>query len=140
MYTLLFKSFLTQLFAQKSRKQFFKFVVIGGFCTLSSYIIFYILYKALHVHYLTSNALGFLIMVFVNYTLNKKITFKSKNDSLSKIIKYYSVYLCSLIIGLLFLKLLVDLFNFLPEIASIFVIGLTTCINFIGIKFLIFKK
>jgi len=50
------------------------------------------------------------------------------------------MYVFSLVTGLVMLNMLVVKLNLLTEIANIIVIGYTTILNFLGIKFLVFKK
>ena len=54
--------------------------------------------------------------------------------------KYCLVYLASLLLSIIFLKIAVGLVGISPEIANIFAICLTTCTNFLGTKFFVFKK
>jgi hypothetical protein len=54
--------------------------------------------------------------------------------------KYCLVYLASLLLSIIFLKIAVGIVGIAPEIANIFAICLTTCTNFLGTKFFVFKK
>lgn len=81
-----------------------------------------------------------MIGVFAGYGLNKSWTFGQKQEVDNQVTKYYSVYLVSLILGLLLLKALTYFWGLEPKIANIIVIGFTTLTNFAGIKCLVFKK
>ena len=128
------------LLKNKISIQFYKFIVVGGWSTIINYGIFYILLEFLNVNYLISSATGFICGVFAGYGFNRKWTFKvEKKKQYTEIIKYYTVYTVSLILSLLFLKIIVDVVGVDSRIANILTIVLTTCANFIGIKIVVFK-
>lgn len=84
--------------------------------------------------------MGFMGGVFIGYNLNKIWTFGVNDDKSGYIHRYFIVYTFSLLLGLGFLNFLVASLRLTPELGNILTIGLTTCTNFIGIKFLVFKK
>ena len=122
------------------QRQFIKFIVIGVFSTVINYGIFFILYHFIAVHYIASSAIGFMSGVFVGYHFNKNWTFGVAEKSPHYLYQYYLVYTISLVLGLGFLHLLVKRLDIIPEIANILTIGLTTCTNFLGTKFWVFKR
>ena len=122
------------------QKQFFKFLVIGVLSTLVNYLCFYVLFKHYLVYYLFSSALGFVAGVFVGYGLNKTWTFQVSKSSERYLHKYFAVYCISLLISILILKFMVSTLMFVPELANFVAIGVTTCTNFLGVKFLVFKR
>lgn len=121
-------------------QQFLKFIVIGGVSTIINYIVFYALYEFGSINYVISSAAGFIIGVFVGYGFNKRWTFGVKERTKQYVYKYYVVYTISLLLGLGFLKLLVVVLGLVPQIANVLTIGLTTCTNFMGTKFWVFRK
>ena len=79
--------------------------------------------------------------VFVGFFLNKNWTFTANEVKAEKIvIHYFAVYIVSLGINLLFLRITVGSFEMVPELAYFLAICITTCTNFIGTKFFVFKK
>lgn len=122
------------------KKQFTRFIIIGVFSTIINYGLFYFAHNFLNIDYLISAAAGFIAGVFAGYGFNKSWTFETKEDSKSHVIKYTVVYTVSLFLGLGFLKVLVDRLGMVANMANILTIGLTTCTNFTGIKFWVFKK
>ena len=122
-------------------RQFSKFIVVGVWSTIVNYGLFYILLHFLSVHYLIASASGFIAGVFAGYHLNRIWTFQAHDKRRHRdIVKYYSVYIASLSLSLLFLKITVSVFGIDPYIANIFAIGLTTCTNFLGLKFVVFRR
>ena len=131
---------ILSLLRNKISTQFYKFIIVGIWSTIINYGMFYILLEFLGVNYLISSAAGFISGVFAGYGFNRKWTFGVKSvKKHSEILKYYAVYITSLILSLLFLKVVVGIIGLDPKIANILAIGLTTCTNFIGIKIVVFK-
>lgn len=122
------------------KQQFLKFIVIGVLSTIVNYSVFYILYEFLTLHYIAASALGFISGVIFGYELNKNWTFAVQKESSRYFYTYFLVYLFSLVLGLMFLEFLVSGLGIIPELANFLTIGLTTCTNFVGIKFWVFKK
>lgn len=120
-------------------KQFQKFVVIGVFCTIINYCLFYVLYKFLNINYIIASSIGFMAGVFAGYNLNRIWTFGVQEKSHTYVVKYCSVYTTSLLAGLGLLEVLVSVAGLMPELANVIVIAFTTCTNFCGTKFWVFK-
>ena len=121
--------------------QFKKFIIVGISSTFINYLFFYILLEFLYIDYLVSSGAGFIVGVFSGYIFNRKWTFNIKKNITSlEIIKYFSIYIISLILSLIFLKFLVDNIGINIKIANIFSIGLTTCTNFLGLKLIVFNN
>lgn len=121
-------------------KQFAKFLVIGGFSTIVNYAVFYGLFRFIGISYTSASIIGFVCGIFAGYQFNKNWTFSVKNSKTKHVLPYFAVYCVSLVLGIAFLKFLVEVYKVMPEIANFLMICLTTCTNFIGTKFLVFKK
>lgn len=124
---------------KKLSDQFIKFCIVGLVATIISYISFYISLEFLHINYLISSTIGFICGIFIGYPLNKAWTFSAKEHKHDRLIFYFLVYIFSLILSLIFLKIVVEYVGIDPRIAYILSIGLTTCTNFIGTRFFVFK-
>jgi len=132
---------IAKLLKNKTSVEFYKFIAVGIWSTIINYGVFYILLEFLNVNYLIASAAGFISGVYAGYGFNRKWTFKAKQEKkYTGIIKYYAVYIVSLILSLLFLKVVVVIVGIDPKIANILAIGLTTCTNFVGIKKFVFKR
>lgn len=116
-----------------------RFLIIGVLATVVNYVFFYVFLNVFSVHYLVSSSLGFVAGVFFGYGFNKAWSFEVADANSVYLLKYFMLYTGSLVVGMAFLKLQVAVLGVLPEIANIFTIGLTTCTNFIGLKFFVFK-
>ena len=121
--------------------QFLTFCTVGLVGATINYSVFFILYRFLSVFYLISSATGFIVSVFAAFLLNRKFTFKivKTMQSKSMIIKYYSVNLFSMLVGLGVLNILVEIFKMNVYIANLFFVATTTSLNFIASKLFAFK-
>lgn len=117
-----------------------KFIIIGIFATIINYLCFYVLYNFVHINYMLSSAIGFLSGVIAGFPFNKNWTFKSNKHSMKVIIPYITVYLISLILSLILLKIQVEILNINPKIANFICICFTTVTNFLGTKIFVFRN
>jgi putative flippase GtrA len=122
--------------------QFAKFVVIGIFSTAVNYGTFYVLLVAADWNYLLASATGFVAGVGAGFPFNKSWTFGvgAEGRSPRVVIAYYLVYIASLGLSLAFLAVTVEWMGIPAKLANVAAIGLTTCTNFAGTKFLVFKR
>ncbi|MBX9852360.1 MAG: GtrA family protein [Cytophagaceae bacterium] len=121
-------------------QQALRYMAVGLFATLLNYGVFYFLLEFGKVNYLIASGTGFFSGVIAGYFFNRKWTFAHSRSSLGLLIKYNMVYLLSLALSLIILKVAVDYLRISPELGNIFAIGITTCTNFFGLKYLVFKK
>ena len=122
------------------KAQLSKFIIIGLLSTLLNYSIFYVLYILTPLNYLLASCLGFISGVLFGYSLNKDWTFSVEDNRSDYFFKYLGIYLFSLITGISLLNFTVEIAKIKPEIANAIIIIYTSCVNFIGSKFWVFKK
>jgi putative flippase GtrA len=120
-------------------EQFIKFVVVGVLSTMVNYGLFYILLTYSHLDYKIASAIGFIAGVCAGFLLNKSWTFSNDSEAGKYVFKYFILYTVSLAVSLLFLKITVEKFNIDARVANVLSIGITTVINFIGTKWMVFK-
>lgn len=98
----------------------------------------------LKIDYIISSATGFILAIFVAYTLNKLFTFKVKHarhrENIKALIKYSLVCLFSLVLGLSILWVLVEIINLNPYVSNVLNIGVTTFSNYFGSKYIVFRR
>jgi putative flippase GtrA len=75
-----------------------------------------------------------------NSKLTKFVDKSNLNEHKQSFTNYFLFYFCSLGVATTSLKILVDFFGIIPEIATIINIAGMTGVNFLGLKFLVFKK
>jgi putative flippase GtrA len=122
------------------RQQFIRFCIVGFFTTIINYLTFFYLYSFLEIHYLPSAAIGFCIGVSIGFSFNKAWTFNSYSKVRHEPLLYGLVYICNLLIGLNILESCVIYLKMDPKIGNIIAIVITSILNFLGIKFAVFKK
>ncbi|HVZ11934.1 MAG TPA: GtrA family protein [Patescibacteria group bacterium] len=115
--------------AERSKLTSFRnFLIVGSISTIANYLIF-ISFFAFGIQYILSSSIGYLSGVVIGYLLRKYL-FKQGRGELG-FIKFIILYSASLVLGLVLLFGLVN-FGFVPSVAYIFSIILTTFTNLIG--------
>lgn len=133
------KSDFSRKFLKKT-EELQKFLIIGGVSTLINYGVFFLLFEYVRLNHIVSASIGYLTGLVFGYFFNRTWTFKSENNSKKKEFgSYFFVYMISLILSMSLLELLVKL-GIDPRLGNIAAIALSTISNFIGCKFLVFKK
>lgn len=136
--------------------QFSKFCIVGvintaiDFGVLNLLMYFSGIYKGPQIAIF--NVISFTVAVINSYALNKYWTFKEKKAGAKKVPKQFFQYLCVSIIGITINTSIVysvatyvsPLFGFSVLLWANFAKGLATAVslfwNFIGYKFIVFKK
>ena len=120
------------------------FFIING---IISVLIAYLVYRALILIGLDinfSSMISYFAGMFYGYFANKQLTFKNvDNISITNITKYLVLHFCTLVIYVYlnsYLVLLLKEYSFNLLIAFSLTIGLTTILNFLGLRFWVFKK
>ena len=123
-------------------KQLKYFLIIG----LLAFFIDYIIYRLLF--FLISNIniskfFGFLFGTLFSFKCNTLLTFKSKKYNLSHFLKFIYLYVSSMIINIIVNHQLFKLFSistFNIQISFVFATLITASINFLGMKYFVFKN
>lgn len=126
---------------KKGLKQFIRFCLVGVIGVTFTYSIFFILHYFFNIYYIFSSATGFILGVFLVFFLNKEFTFKVEGGKIkSLIIKYYVVNIFSLLFGMIILAFFVEILRTNVYLSNFLILGITTISNFIGSKFIVFKR
>lgn len=121
------------------KSSFFKFCVVGVINTLTNYGLYLFFLLVLHINYIVSGALGFLLAAIMGYVLNSRFTFKAQKMSVKHLVTYLSVNMVSLAINALVSILVVQVFYCPEKFAQLVGITVTTFTNFFGVKYLVFR-
>ncbi len=119
-------------------RQALKFIIVGIGSTIISYSTFIFFLHQLGIHYLIANIAGFSTSIGFSYQCNKRWTFKAGSNQ--HFTHYILLYLTALILSSLLLRFFVEVCGIIPEIANILTILINAIFNFLGVKFLVFKK
>jgi len=117
-----------------------RFLVVGGISTLFNYAVFFFLTKVLLVNYLWASVAGYISGLILGFFLNHFWTFESRGYNPKTIVGYCMVYLLSLGLSTFFLWVAVGKFHLNKYFMNIIAIGITTVLNFIGLKTIIYKN
>ena len=126
-------------------KEIFKFCAASIICFLVDYALYCIglvftvsLGKGLST--VVSNVFARILSSVLNFTLNKKVVFKRKGNTLKLAISYFMLALCILAGNTIVLKMFVEVFNIDTKIAKLITELIFFIISWFIQKFLIFKK
>jgi putative flippase GtrA len=117
-----------------------KFLIIGVLSTIINYSLFIFLHFIVFLHYQISFIVGYLSGIAVGYLFNRSWSFQfSKSSHKRNIWKYLTVYVFSLWFGSTCLGALVNVVGIAPAVANLFTLLVTTFINYIGVRFWVFR-
>ena len=122
------------------QKPLFKFLVVGFGATFVNYSVYWGLYIFLMVKYEFAYVIGFLTGVAFGYLFNRTWSFKVMTSShRHELWRYVCVYCVSLLLGLAVLEIAVQLIGFDPLLANFITIGVTTIVNYTGVRYWVFR-
>jgi putative flippase GtrA len=118
-----------------------RFLIVGGASTCVNYGIYLLLYLVVLLRYEYAFIMGFLSGVAFGYLLNRSWTFQVRSgDHKRDVWRYFIVYTASLLVGLVCMRLAVEVLDVDPRVANLCIILVTTYTNYIGIRFWVFRK
>lgn len=118
-------------------KEILKFLVGGGSAVVVD-ALFYAILKA-YIDFSVAKAISYILGAFVGFIINKLWTFESKKFKVSEIYKYIILYACSALVNTGVNKFVIWI---IPSTVFAFLCatGTSTVMNFLGQKFLVFRK
>ena len=120
------------------------YLFFGGLTTLVNFIVYFPLYNWAHCSALVSNSIAWVFAVIFAFLTNKPFVFKSYDWSRNTVLRELSAFVaCRIGSGLLETLIMfvsVDLLMGNGNIMKIFVSVLVIILNYIGSKFLVFRK
>ena len=118
-------------------KEILKFLVGGGSAVVVA-ALFYAILKA-YIDFSVAKAISYILGAFVGFIINKLWTFESKKFKVAEIYKYIILYACSALVNTGVNKFVIWI---IPSTVFAFLCatGTSTVMNFLGQKFLVFRK
>jgi len=104
------------LMMKKNKYRLFRFLIVGVFNTLFSYIVFFIVYYLIGQKELTVT-ISFIIAVSFNYQTISRYVFSDANEK--KFLIFISVYLVGYFLNLIHLWITVDIYHINVYLAQI---------------------
>ncbi len=125
-------------------KQFIKFGVVGAVNTVLSYVITNVGFYVLNLHEQISNAIAFVITVFISFILNGKFVFKEQEQNeqswIKRLLKVYASYsITGLFLTAILLYIEESIFGVPHYIATLMNLIITIPINFLLNKLWAYK-
>jgi len=118
--------------------QFIKFCIIGVSNTIVGLGIYYLLLY-FNVYYLLANVIAFVFGVLNSFFWNRKFTFTKNTTTAFTIVRLYTSYGITTLLGTGLLYFFVDIVGLSKIISPVINIGITTVINFLLIKYFVFR-
>lgn len=114
-----------------------KFTIVGGANFILTFVVFFVLFKMLHLNYLIALSASWAVGMLFSYALNFTWVFKpeEKLRFKSHLPKYFFANLVSLLLNLLTLRWLVSLSGYDPFWVQCALIPLIVVFNFSTAKF-----
>lgn len=121
-----------------SAKETMKFIVGGSSAVLTDFTTYYLmLYLGVYVAY--AKCVSYILGAIVGFVINKIWTFESKKFKFEEVWKYVVLYLVSALANTLVNQFILYIVN-VKIIAFLVATGFSTIMNFLGQKFIVFKK
>ena len=130
------------IFCKKTEFQFFHFFFIG-ITTIAIYLaILILLTERFEIHYIVSATMGGIISSAINFSLNKRITFKERFEKnlLKESWKFGTIKVISGLVGLGIIFALTNFGEIHYLVSSIIAIGLMSVTGFLAAKFIAFSN
>jgi len=121
-------------------RSFFFYVVIGFFATLADWAAFWFVSIFLAKHYMYGTTASFVCGSIVNFTLNKKYTFRNGSTDIKKqAMKHVSVGLFGLSITYVLMYLAIDVAGFPYMVGKIMATAINPIYGYIAHKHITFN-
>ncbi len=119
-------------------KQFLSYVLIGIFNTAWGYGLIFFLMYVVHLSPVLSNAISYAFGLFVTYFLNRKITFKSKNNASKEIVRFFTVFIVAYSVNLLALVVSIDVLHIHEGVSQVIAGAFYVMTSFTGLKLYVY--
>lgn len=121
-------------------KQIVLYLVVGGGATIVEWIAFYLFNEQLHIHYMISTGMAFILSTFANWLLGRIIMFQSDQNIWSELAKIYLTSIAGFFMNLLIMWVAIQHLGIREMIAKMVATGMVFFWNFLIRKLVIYKK
>ena len=127
---------------RRAVRQFIKYCLVGAIGLFVNLIVYSLLVKGAHFHYLAGATMSFIVAVTNNFILNKYWTFGNPQGGMfMQAGRFLIISGTSLVLNLMMLRLLIEDLNLDNKIvAQVIAISLVTVFNFTGNKMWSFRR
>lgn len=127
-------------FVWENKGQIARFSVVGASSAVIDFGLLYILTDIFGLYYLLSATISFIAAATYNFSLNRKWTFKSKGDRRRQLPIFFGVAIVGVLLNLGIMYLGVDYLGVHYMLAKVLATGVVTIYNFLGNKYVTFRK
>ena len=118
-----------------------RFLFVGGFNFLCSYVIFVIMTFIIGTgHYQICNMLAWVLSSVISYSTQRFFVFQSTGNWLHEYLKCCTTWFIGYLINALLLEFTVKILHLNVYLAQIISVGLTSIVTYILFKYFAFKK
>lgn len=117
-----------------------RFLLVGGFNTVTAYCIFALLYELIKLDYNIALVIQYIITVNLSVLTMRYYVFRSKGDFVKEFFKAWSVYIFIFFFNAAVLNFFVVILGLYPLLAQALYLVLSTVVTFILHKYLSFRK
>lgn len=121
-------------------KEIMMYLIFGVLTTVVNIVVYYVMSDILHIHYMISNIVAWVLSVLFAYITNRTYVFESKNQSIIKeMIAFFGARLATGVMDMIFMWLFVGL-HLLPDfIAKVITNVFVIIANYVLSKLVVFK-
>ena len=120
--------------------QGFRFIIVGISNAIIGLGLIYLCYNLLRINYKLSNIIGYSCGFINSFIWNKKWTFKSNKRALKEFFLFGFIFLISFSLNFISIIACVEKFGLTPNLAQLVGVFIYTTTNFLGNKFITFRK
>lgn len=133
-------NFIKKLFSNKLVIQILRFGVVGGIAFLVDYALLYILTEYLHIYYLVSSTISFIVSLIINYILSIFWVFDvKKKQTIKEVALFVFLSVIGLGINQVIMYLGSDIMNIHYMVCKLFATFIVMIYNFVSRKIFIEK-
>jgi len=119
-------------------KEMLRFLVSGGLAVITDLVSYYLLIETLSTD--SAKAISFVLGSIVAFFMNKIWTFESNSQTSTAILQFATLYTATFFANVAVNHLILQYAFNVTLIAFLFATATSTILNFLGMKFWVFKK
>lgn len=128
-----------EIMNKENMRVLISYIFVGGLTTLVNFVAYYILSEYLHVYWLISNVVAWVVSVIFAFYMNRNHVFKSRNDIRNEASQFFGMRFMTLIIESILLFISISLLS-LPNMLSKVVVSIVVVVsNYAICKYRIFR-
>jgi putative flippase GtrA len=120
-------------------RRFVRFVIAGTAATGINYGTFAALYW-IGLNYLLAAGSAYAVSILVGFALNRFFVFRKPSPNRNALLRYFGLYIGSLVANLIILESLVSLMGLDPLLANAIALMILVAVNFVLVRRLVFPR